>query len=80
MREEVSTFLGRLWRSVRALLVPQANVMSLLILLSIPAIAGILCMAVALTNLVLYPRLKGRSCQAIEVPARVGQRPRQRAA
>ncbi|HEY3628097.1 MAG TPA: hypothetical protein VGL00_17545, partial [Terracidiphilus sp.] len=62
--------------SLRFPLLPQAHVMSLLVLLSIPAIAGILCMAVAITAQVLYPRLKGRPCRVIQFPVRVDQRPR----
>ncbi len=39
--------------------------MSLLILLSAPSLAGLACMAAAITNLTLYPRLKSRPCQVI---------------
>lgn len=59
------------WRSFRYLLLPRTDVMSLLILLSIPAIAGILGMAIAINNQVLYPRLKGRSSPFIRFKIRI---------
>ena len=60
-------------------LLPQADVMSLLILLSVPALAGIICMAIAMTNQVLYPRLKAPESRGIQVPA-LAARPHQRKA
>jgi hypothetical protein len=39
--------------------------MSLLILLFAPSLAGLACMAAAITNQTLYLRLKGRPCQVI---------------
>ena len=61
-------------------LLPRADVMSLLILLSIPAIAGIVLMGIALTNQVLYPRLKPVACRVIEFKVRFVWRPSRRAA
>jgi hypothetical protein len=70
-----------LMMSSRFLLLPQLHVMSLLILLSIPAIAGILGMAIVITNQVLYPRLKQRPARVIQFPVRTGgRRPYRRAA
>jgi hypothetical protein len=54
--------------------------MSLLILLSIPAICGIVSMAVAFTNQVLYPRLKSPPVLDDSIPVRVEHRPIQKAA
>lgn len=54
--------------------------MSLLILLSIPALLGIVCMAVAFTNQVLYPRLKGRPARVIQFPVYFQPRPRRKMA
>jgi len=54
--------------------------MSLLILLSIPAIAGIIGMAIAFTSQVLYPRLAGRADGEIRVPAQIAHPHRRRAA
>ncbi len=45
--------------------------MSLLIVLSAPALAGLACMAAAITNQTLYPRLKGRPCLVIPFRRRV---------
>ncbi len=42
--------------------------MSLLILLSIPAISALLCMVGAITNQMLYLRLQGRPCRVIPFP------------
>ena len=39
--------------------------MSLLILLSAPSLAALVCMAAAITNQTVYPRLKGRPCQVV---------------
>ena len=44
--------------------------MSLLILLSAPSLAGLACMAAAITNQTLYPRLRGRACRVIPFPRR----------
>ena len=59
------------WRSFRYQLLPQTDVMSLLILLSIPAIAGIIGMAVAINYQVLYPRLKGHPPQMFQFRFRI---------
>jgi len=61
------------------LLLPQADVMSLLILLSVPALAGIICMAIAMTNQVLYPRLKAPEGR-VSRPALVAHPRRRKAA
>jgi hypothetical protein len=50
--------------------------MSLLILLSIPAISAILCMVAVMTNQTVYLRLQSRSCRVIPFPVAVGGRPR----
>ena len=39
--------------------------MNLLIFLAAPSLAGLACMAAAITNQTLYPRLKSRPCQVI---------------
>ena len=44
--------------------------MTLLIVLSAPSLAGLACMAAAITNQTLYPRLKGRTCHVIQFPRR----------
>jgi hypothetical protein len=54
--------------------------MSLLILLSIPAICGIVSMAVAFTDQVLYPRLKSPLKFDDSIPVHVEHRPIQKAA
>jgi len=54
--------------------------MSLLILLSIPAICGIVSMAAAFTNEVLYPRLKNLPVLDDSIPVHVEHRPIQKAA
>jgi hypothetical protein len=61
-------------------LLPQAHVMSLLILLSISAICGMVSMAVAFTNQVLYPRLKSPPVLDDSIPVHVEHRPIQKAA
>jgi len=42
--------------------------MSLLILLSVPSLSAILCMVAAITDLMLYLRLRGRPCRVIPFP------------
>ena len=42
--------------------------MSLLILLSLPALSGLVSMAAAITVQTLYPRLQGRGCMVISFP------------
>lgn len=54
----------------------RTHVMSLLILLSIPAISAILCMVAVITNQTVYLRLQNRSCRVIPFPVAVGGRPR----
>lgn len=55
----------------RCLLLPQTDVMSLLILLSIPALAGFLGMAIAINYQVLYPRLKTSPPRLIQFQFRI---------
>jgi hypothetical protein len=54
--------------------------MSLLILLSVPAICGIVSMAVAFTKEALYPRLKGTPVLNNSIAIHVEHWRRQRAA
>ena len=42
--------------------------MSLLILLSVPAISAMFCMVAAITDLTLYPRLQNSPCRVIPFP------------
>ena len=49
--------------------------MSLLILLSIPALSALLCMIAAITDLTLYPRLQKNPCRVIPFPVNRDRRP-----
>ena len=56
-----------------------AHVMSLLILLSIPALSTLLCMVGAITEQTLYLRLQGRPCRVIPFPTPLHPLPRPKA-
>jgi hypothetical protein len=49
--------------------------MSVLILLSIPALSALLCMVAAITDLTLYPRLQNNPCRVIPFPVYRDRRP-----
>ena len=53
--------------------------MSLLILLSLPALSALMCMVTVITRQTLYMRLKGRACQVIPFPVRMDHAPRPKA-
>ena len=53
--------------------------MSLLILLFIPALTALACMIAAITNQTLYLRLQGRPCRVIPFPVHVDRMPRPKA-
>ena len=44
--------------------------MSLLMVLALPSLSAILCMVAAITDLILYLRLKRRRCRVIPFPVR----------